>query len=96
MINYLISVIEVVAQLYIMLIVIKSVKSWLRQDVIYSMLKFFNIVDSLVNPFLRIIKKMFPTTYNRIDFAPVIGIVLVLVVKTLLIMLVKMLLDGTA
>jgi uncharacterized protein YggT (Ycf19 family) len=65
--------------------------SWLRQEVIVTYYKFFEAVAKLTDPFLNLIRKIFPSYLGRVDLSPFIALLIVEVVEHLLMYGVKFL-----
>ena len=88
--HFLFQFIDGLGTLYIIVIFIRAFMSWLRQDIIYTYLGFFRFIEKVTEPFLRIIRKLFPVTYRQADFSPIIAVFIVMLVKRGLIYLLEM------
>ncbi len=77
----LIDIVQGVATLYMMLVMIRVLMTWLRQDVLAQYHKFFAFVASLTDPFLNFIRRIFPFAIGRVDFSPVLALIIVELVK---------------
>lgn len=82
-------IIQGIATLCMFLILIRSLMTWLKQEVIVRFYSFFNIVAKITDPLLNLIRKVFPSYMGRVDLSPLIALLLVEVVKYLLIFGVK-------
>lgn len=87
----IIDIIQGTATVYMFLILIRSLMTWLRQDVIERFYGFFNAVAKVTDPFINFIRKIFPSYMGRVDLSPLIALMLVEVVKYLLVYAVKFL-----
>ena len=87
----IIDIIQGAATLYMFLILIRSLMTWLKQEVIVRYYGFFNAVAKITDPLLNIVRKIFPSYMGRVDLSPIIALMLVEVLKYLLIYGVKLL-----
>jgi uncharacterized protein YggT (Ycf19 family) len=78
------------ANIYMVLIVARSFFGWVRQALIFKNYWFFGTVMKVVDPFLTIVRRFIPASYNQWDFAPVVGVILVEVIKDLLLFVIKL------
>jgi YggT family protein len=85
----LLEAVEGFATLYMLIIMIRVLMTWLREDVLVRFYKVFNLIAKITDPFLDLIKKCFPTGIGRLDFSPLIAVVLIEVVKYFLIYLIR-------
>ena len=87
--HLILDIIQGLATVFQFLILIRSLMTWLRQEVIVRFFAFFNLVAKLTDPFLNLVRKIFPSYMGRVDLSPLIALFLVEVVKYLLIYGVK-------
>jgi YggT family protein len=83
-------IIQGVATLFMFLILIRSLMTWLKQEVIARFYGFFSAVAKITDPFLNFIRKVFPSYIGRVDLSPLIALFLVEIIKYLLLYAVKM------
>jgi len=87
---FLINFTEGLATIYIIMIIIRSLLHWLKEDVIYKYRGFFNLVSKLTDPLLAKISRVFPVLHSRIDFTPLIAIIAVLIAKSIVVFIINM------
>ena len=86
----IIDIIQGAATLFMFLILIRSLMTWLKQEVIVRFYGFFEMVAKFTDPLLNVIRKIFPSYMGRVDLSPLIALLLVEVIKYLLIYGVKL------
>jgi uncharacterized protein YggT (Ycf19 family) len=92
----LIRLLDAAALIYVMLIAIRALMSWLRPEVIYAYKKFFDLAARLVDPLLIFVRKVFPAGLGRVDLSPLIAVILVETVKFIIVYFIRLLLHGGA
>src|SRR6266850_8363113 len=76
------TVLDIVLQMLLIIIFINAILSWVRPDPNNPIIVFLDRVSDLVcNP----IRRLFPTTFSGIDFAPFIAMLVILFVKMFLV-----------
>ena len=78
------------ANIFMALIVIRSFMGWVKQALVFQHYWFFGSVMKIVDPYLTIVKRFIPVSFNQWDFTPVAGVVLVEIVKDLLLLAINM------
>jgi uncharacterized protein YggT (Ycf19 family) len=90
----LIRLIEAAAFVYVILIAVRALMTWLKPEVLYTYKKFFELTAGLVDPLLIFVRKAFPVNIGRVDLSPVIAVVLVETAKYILVHFIRMLMAG--
>jgi|DewCreStandDraft_4_1066084.scaffolds.fasta_scaffold12520_3 YggT family protein len=81
----IINIIHTIAAIYIILIIIRALVTWIKPQILFAYNSFFSFVSSLTDPFLMIIRRFIPVIYSGFDFSPVVAILIVEILKNLLI-----------
>lgn len=81
----IINLIQTIATIYIILIIIRVIMSWIKSEVLYAYSSFFAFVSVLTDPFLIIIRRFIPLVYRGFDFSPVVAILIIEILKNILI-----------
>ena len=87
--SFLMSLVEGVAAIYILIIIARILMAWFKQDIIEKYYSFFRIVIALTDPLFILIRRYIPASVGRMDFSPLIAIVVVLVVKGIIILIIR-------
>jgi len=77
----IVDIINGMATVYMFLILIRSLMTWLRQEVIAKFFGFFDAVAKVTDPVLNLIRKFFPSYIGRVDLSPFIALLLVEIIK---------------
>ncbi|MCX7698603.1 MAG: YggT family protein [Candidatus Goldbacteria bacterium] len=82
-----VNLIQTIANIYIFLIIIRALMSWIKSEVLYAYSSFFAFVSLLTDPFLNFIRRFIPLVYHGFDFSPVVAIFIVEILKNTIILL---------
>ncbi|MCX8093556.1 MAG: YggT family protein [Candidatus Goldbacteria bacterium] len=83
----IINLIQAIATIYIFLIIIRALMSWIKSEVLYAHSSFFAFVSVLTDPFLNLIRRFIPLIYRGFDFSTVVAIFIVEILKNAIIFL---------
>jgi len=87
---FLTNLIEGAASIYIIIIIVRVLMTWFREEIVFRYRAFFNMVAAITDPLLVFIRRIFPAAAGRIDFSPLIAVFAVLVLKSMLIFFINM------
>jgi YggT family protein len=79
--EFLIKLTGGLADLYMLFIVIRSVMTWFRYEIIYKFKGFFDFIVAAVDPFLGFIRRILPVTIGMLDLSPILALILVSLAK---------------
>lgn len=74
MLMLLINLIQVLANLYSIILLVRVLSSWLNADPYNPIVQF---VYRFTDPFIRFIARVIPTRFGMIDFSPMIAMIIV-------------------
>ena len=74
-------VIEVVLQIYLWIVIISALLSWVNPDPYNPIIRF---LYAMTEPVYRIIRRILPLPRMAIDFSPVIVILIIIVLQSIL------------
>ena len=77
----LVDVIDGIATFFMLLILIRSFMTWLKQDVLERYYKIFKFVASVIDPLMNFAARIFPVRIGRIDFTPLVALFIVEIIK---------------
>jgi uncharacterized protein YggT (Ycf19 family) len=86
----LVNVIDGIADLFMLLILIRSLMTWLRQDVLERYYRVFRVVSMLVDPLMNFTSRLFPVRIGRVDFTPLVALFFVEAIKYVLLFALKL------
>jgi YggT family protein len=86
----LIDVVEGAATVYIMIIMIRSLMTWLREDILVRFYKVFEFIARIADPILDFARRFFPVSAGRMDFSPIVALIIVEVVKFIILYIIRL------
>lgn len=86
----LVNIIDGIADLFMLLILIRSLMTWLRQDVLERYYRVFKVVSTIVDPLMNFTSRIFPVRIGRVDFTPLVALFFVEAVKYILLFSLKL------
>jgi uncharacterized protein YggT (Ycf19 family) len=86
----LINVVDGLATFLMLLILIRSLMTWLKEDVLVKYYKIFRVVSGIIDPLMNFTAKMLPVRIGRMDFTPVVALLLVEAVKYIILFALKL------
>ncbi|MGD0566277.1 MAG: YggT family protein [Candidatus Goldiibacteriota bacterium] len=86
----LVDVTDGIATFFMLLILIRSFMTWLKQDVLERYYKIFKFVSTVIDPLMNFSAKTFPVRIGRIDFTPLVALFLVEIIKYAVIFVLKL------
>jgi uncharacterized protein YggT (Ycf19 family) len=80
-----ISIIDILASAYILLIFVRALMTWFKPEIVYAYRRVFDIVASLTDPLLDLMRRFFPAALGRMDISPVLAMIFIELMRFLLI-----------
>ena len=84
------NIIDGTATFFMLLILIRALMTWLRQDVLMRFYKVFKFVAGIIDPLMNFTARILPVRLGMIDFTPVVALFIVEALKYQLLFVLKL------